>query len=299
MSQSTLSRAQGQRGTGPQKSGQRRSRGTVSAMAVIGLWQLRQTWRLLLLIGLSIFMAVVLVCAIPLYVQVAMSAGLRHTLEADPSNLSLNIHTQSSLFSSPQVGVVQDELTQTMQANLGNLVYRNPDFSVQVNPLTVSHYLSMRLVGRDASQTSPHTKLIQGRLPAVSSGDVIELVLLQQGEDYLHLKLNQVFQSGFPVYAGRLDTTPTLLKLNFKFVGIAAPVDTSDVFWHNENLQNSSSFDAGGSEYTRVPALVSNAQLTSVMDHISSTNQALLLQPDIYWYYNFDLGHLDVTHLTD
>ena len=55
--------------------------GTMGALT-LALWQLRQTWRLLLIVGVGIIAAAMLVCVVPLYTQVTTTAGLRSVLNA-------------------------------------------------------------------------------------------------------------------------------------------------------------------------------------------------------------------------
>src|SRR5947209_5063290 len=59
-------------------------------------WQLRQTWRLLLVVGLGIVASVVLVCVVPLYSQVTMTAGLRSILTTFPQNADTIVISSSS-----------------------------------------------------------------------------------------------------------------------------------------------------------------------------------------------------------
>src|SRR5215831_17970726 len=52
----------------------------VAAAVTLAWWQFRLTWRLLLVVGSGMLAAVMLVCTVPLYAQVALSAGLRGAL---------------------------------------------------------------------------------------------------------------------------------------------------------------------------------------------------------------------------
>ncbi len=71
---------------GSTKKGPRRG-GPMSLLSTVKLarWQIRKTWWLLLVMGLGILIAVVFVCAIPLYAQIAISAGIRDALERGPT----------------------------------------------------------------------------------------------------------------------------------------------------------------------------------------------------------------------
>src|SRR5215813_3694127 len=83
--------------------GMARDNGTATAVApsrrgiplvptlVLSLWRLRQTWRLLLVSGMGVLAAVVLICAVPLFSQVALSAGLRDALSQFPSGSDVRV----------------------------------------------------------------------------------------------------------------------------------------------------------------------------------------------------------------
>src|SRR5690348_12903531 len=114
MAQATMPRP-----TGPGKTPRRHARGgprsMFSSVATLARWQLRPTGRLLVLIGLGLLTAVVLVCAIPLYVQVSLSAGIRHALATNPQNLALAVHAQSQIFDSTAIDQMPDQLNDLVQ----------------------------------------------------------------------------------------------------------------------------------------------------------------------------------------
>src|SRR5258708_32358689 len=63
-----------------------------TAIVTLALWQLRRTWRLLLITGAGILTAVVLVGVVPLYSEIATSAGLRDALKAAPIGPTVPAH---------------------------------------------------------------------------------------------------------------------------------------------------------------------------------------------------------------
>src|SRR5579871_1946664 len=76
----------------------RRRRGNLFRTTfTLASWRLRQTWRLLLLSGLGTIAAVMLVCAVPLFSEIALSAGLRGVLANDPSASQLVIQSNGNL----------------------------------------------------------------------------------------------------------------------------------------------------------------------------------------------------------
>src|SRR5258708_22668134 len=100
MAQVTKIRPTGQLSPAPRPRTRKGTTSAVSSIATLARWQLRQTWRLLIVTGVGLLAAVVLVCMIPLYAQVSESAGLRHALTADPQSSYFEVYTQNQLFDS-------------------------------------------------------------------------------------------------------------------------------------------------------------------------------------------------------
>src|SRR2546421_4004866 len=62
-------------------------------------WRVRQTWRLLLITGIGILAAVMLVCAVPLYSEVSMSAGLRGVFSTSYQSSDVIVQSISEVIS--------------------------------------------------------------------------------------------------------------------------------------------------------------------------------------------------------
>ena len=56
---------------------------------------MRQTWLLLLMTGLGMTTAIIVICAVPLFSNVMLTAGLRNTLDAQPGNAEITLATQT------------------------------------------------------------------------------------------------------------------------------------------------------------------------------------------------------------
>jgi putative ABC transport system permease protein len=276
------------------------TRSTLSSMLTLARWQLRQTWWLLIVIGVALLASVVLVCALPLYAQVSESAGLRHSLEADPHNLYLTIHATNPLFSGDAVDGVQQALTEQIQGTLGPLVSGQPDLSVQISTLSLSSTSFVRLIGADVSHARAHVKLLRGRLPARTSGDTVEFVATAQGQHDLHLRLGQVLRVSYNLVNPSNRTIAG--SINLRVVGVMAQPDGNDLFWHGESFAPEN-FDAGLNTLTRYPVLVSNAELMNALEDLSQpaaqvNDGTQFSNPsDTFWYYRFDFSHVDINHL--
>ncbi len=318
MAQSTKLRPvdQGQPRPAPKRRARKGTRSTLSSMGTLARWQLRQTWRLLIVIGLGLIAAVALVGMIPLYAQVSESAGLRHALETDPQSAYIQVNANNPLFDSGTVNDIQTQLTQIIQGDLGSTVSSTPDLSVQVatldftpnsRPKVAGQASSfVRLTGVDVSHASGHLKLRQGRLPASTSNGVVEFAAPIATQQSLHLQLGKNFTLPFDLtdQAGQL----TKHTLTLRLVGAFAPFDDSsnDPFWHGETFVPEQ-FSRGIAVLERFPLLVSNQEL---MNEFSALSASAMQQdgnnlpqftnpPATFWYYRFDFSHVDVNHLSD
>lgn len=318
MAQSTTTRPvdQGHQRPAPKRRARKGTRSTVSSMGTLARWQLRQTWRLLIVIGVGLIAAVALVGMIPLYAQVSESAGLRHALEADPQSAYIQIHANNPLFDTGSLNDVQSQLTQIIQGDLGSTVVATPDLSVQVSTLDFTPNTRpkapgqastfVRLVGSDVAHATGHLKLLQGRLPASTSSGVIEFVVPSDTQQSLHLQPGKNFTLPFDL----TDQAGTITKhtLTLRLVGVFAPFDSnsSDPFWHGETFAPEQ-FSRGIAVLERFPLLVSNQE---IMNEFTALSSAAMQQngqsgpqftnpPDTFWYYRFDFSHVDINHLPD
>ncbi len=288
---------------------QRRARFSVASILVLARWQLRQTWSLLLIVGVGLLAAVVLVCAIPLYAQSAMSAGLQHTLEAEAGNAYLTVHAVSGLVAPQQIQSIQQSLTDDITGALGQVIINKPVFSIQISALSYPPNLSalVHLVGIDINTVKSHARLLQGRLPVATTGNTIELAMTPDVEANMGLKPGMTFTLPYTIVNPMLHRQIEV-PLHFRLVGLIAPPDT-EPFWHGETLQKDAYF-IGHREYTIDPVLASNSQLLNVLTGISQQfsenfgQQSVVFTnrspaPDLYWYYDFNFSHLDINHLDD
>ncbi|GCE13600.1 ABC transporter permease [Tengunoibacter tsumagoiensis] len=180
-------------------------------------WQIRQTWRLLIVTALGMMAAVLLVCAVPLYSEVALNAGLRTLLQSDSANATINVHGK---VQATGIGPVLNQLSDVAESDLGSQIYTIPDpLSIQIHgygttspglslilpdmqevqtfsqltPFLNSPRPQMQLLGFPQKHLSSHVKLLAGRLPAQAT-DAIEIALTPQAAQCLY---KTPFHSGF------------------------------------------------------------------------------------------------------
>jgi ABC-type antimicrobial peptide transport system permease subunit len=181
----------------------RRSRGVpFFSIVTLASWQMRQTWRLLMVCAAGILAAVVLVCIMPLYSQIALSSSLHTTLNATPGNSTIIVSSTLSAIQQPNtIDTLTGQVAQTMQNDMaGEAVDPQPQFVVSMGgtpillPGEQAQLLTqlssnpeaqrelalkpqIQLVGLEQGQLASHIHLVQGRLPRPAN-NMTEIALL-------------------------------------------------------------------------------------------------------------------------
>ncbi len=268
-------------------------------------WQTRQTWRLLLVVGVGILFAVILICTVPLYTQVAISAGIRDSINATPEGSFITVSSVSGQLAAQPIQGIQQELTQEFQTDMGQLISASPQFSIQALDLNLlappkefkgAH---LNLIGEDMSGAASHLQLLQGRLPRdTGSSSVIEVALVAQSAKTLNVTIG----STMPVqaFAGNLPPSEASLRnITLRVVGIFQLRSDSDLYWHYEDFQVAQAIHSPPT----FKGLVANQGLLNVFGQLG-TNQIFqenavtyIAPPQLYWYYPIDVTQVNVLNL--
>ena len=277
----------------------RRNAGLIPPMLVVARSQLRQTWRLLTLIGISMVIAAILVCAVPLFSQLTITAGLRGTVAADPDN--------SLLIASGYAQTVSSDVLRsfhgTIDADVQNYVrpYLRPPSAQYLimqgfpllwprgNPPTSSNQPptvnprtsrdTMSLIGAPPDLVLAHGKLMQGRWPQ-ASGDVantVEIALSADNARQMGLTVGQSVPMSFAYHLSQSGSFTRTLTLNV--VGIFTIPTRIDTFW---NASTFHSLPLGGQGGFGYQALVSPDALLATVDmlgRLSSAGQQVGVMP--------------------
>jgi putative ABC transport system permease protein len=285
----------------PNKLSHHGAQDSIGSLITLAYWQLRQTWRLLLVTGGSILLAVVLVCTIPLYTQVSISAGLRDALATSSDASYITVHSTSVQISVPIIQNTETQLTNLFHKYLGPYIDSSPQLFLQVPSLVVGSGLFIRPVGVTIDQALQHARLIKGRLPA-QSGNQIEIAITPEAAQYFQNALHLHIGSTFTLHISfnvPYSTMFVLPPLTIRIVGIFTPTRTNDAFWHHETFAAEPT--PGGA--TVLPVLVSNQAFLSELTQLCSQealSHLVLTNPiDLFWYYPLATSHLDVNSLDD
>jgi ABC-type lipoprotein release transport system permease subunit len=281
----------------------RRRRVPLLPTATLAFWRLRQTWRLLLVSGLGIVAAVVLVCAVPLFSQVAMSAGLRAALEHDPQSSQLFVQGQANDFSPDTIAQMRRTIDGVIRQSLGGYIAQPPLFVVDVQPLPIMASGAngaptgdmLGLTGTDTAQAAQHVTVTAGRLPDSNTAE-LEIAVRQVTADALNLHIGSTLTIGAPQGPpGSAGTTVATARVVGIFTVTAAGVGYfgGRDFTSFQN-GNGNSYAALASADTLLNALA------SVQSSVNAEKSGFFPQfVGLNWIYPFDISRITSNNLGD
>ena len=276
------------------------SRAVLPASMILAFQRMRQTWRMLCLVGLGMIAAVVVVCAAPLYAQVAMTAGLRAALTSNSQNTDIVVRGTAYGLAPGTVDQLTQSLNQEFQRNLGS--YLLPEqFSLQTSPFNIIETGAngvpgvsgdqIEIVGVDVARAPAHLKFVQGRMPGPAfNGNTIEIALRSETAANLHWRTGTIV----PVRVVRSQTEQggqAFTVLNLKVVGVFTLLNDNDPFWHGESFLGESldtnNFVAG--------AMASNTALISLLSQAPSGSHVIMASPSsLIWYYSLNPSRIQI-----
>ncbi|HZO73152.1 MAG TPA: FtsX-like permease family protein [Ktedonobacteraceae bacterium] len=276
----------------------------------LSFWQLQRVRGLLFITGLGVVVAVTLACVVPLYAEVAMSAGLRGVLSVSSQNSDIVVRSVSRRISLPTISQATRQMDQTLSRNLGPFLNGPAQFSVETQLLSISSIArgpqgndiyhpgadkaSIELISASAAQAVSHLKLIEGRLPQ-DGGNALEIALPQDSAELLQvhpgstLTVSIVLINGFQV--------PVSRTLSLPVVGIFKLTGADDPFWHGNDFQR----EAPSDFFTIYKGLASNQGVLSLFAQIGSQpaldGYVFQQLPSLIWYYRLNPSHISIYNL--
>src|SRR5579863_6798002 len=202
----------------------------LSAIARLVRWRFKQMWRFLFVIWLGMLTVVVLVCTLPLFSRVAITADLRSVVANAPGGSNITVQVDSFYPTASQVNQIAQQLdTVLKKGSFGPYLQGAPAFVVQTPPLNVvlhgrSISPALFLDSYDLAQAAPHITVVQGRLPQATTDGSVEIALIQTLASNLGLQVGSVVTGRFPSSFGSQIWT-------LHIVGIIAPHAANDAFW--------------------------------------------------------------------
>ncbi len=274
----------------------------VTATATLAFWRLRRMWVMLFVTGLGMVAAVMLVCAVPLYSQVALTAGVRDVLTATPDSATLAVNATISGMSTDSVSTIESDIAQSvMDAGLQDYMKGSPQFVIQTDDLALPSGNTMAIRGYSMEEVAKHVKLVRGRLPSGNSA-TLEAALTPETAAGFHVDVGSTLVVPLPLAVGQASSNTLsgeTRNLRLHIVGIYT-TDAADAFWHGTDVHLGAT--PGLPPVLQGTALVSSDTLLSVLDSFNSKDGGVVYSPDISnlsFYYQLNSSHLAIGQLDD
>lgn len=263
-------------------------------------WRLRHTWRLLLVTGLGMLVAVLLVAAVPLFALVATSAGLRAALVSAPNGTDVSVAVRTTTLTPALQQQVQETLFPVVQREVGAyLAARAPQFSLQTAHLPLADVRGhtadagdvLSVWGIDPAWARGQVQLLNGRFPT-DQGVPLEIALSAASAQYLHVQAGDTITFA-PLTAG---VVPAALR-TAQVVGIFALAQPQNPLWHGEDFVPRPAGQVG----TAFVALTTRADLLTFAAHalptVAQSAQSGNEPAALTWDYQIDPSRLTAAHL--
>ncbi len=296
----------------------RRSSSTppLTSTVVLARWRLRNTWGMLLVTGLGMVAAVMLVCAVPLYSQIATTAGLHSVFTSAPDSPVLQVHTSMAGISVSVVQEARKRIEPISQQPLAPYLAQGNQFSIQsqgfqmASPKPANTIDPLSLFGYEMNQAASHIHLLTGRLPQTQSNE-LESLLTQQTASDLHVQVGSIILLKFQAYTTlKSDNTTQIIietQLPLHIVGIYAPATANDAFWHGAALNPVVRQQEKPADVVSYSTLVSNEALIHAAGNTIPAAQKKAssgvvfssLIADFFWYYRLDVQKLTIANQND
>ncbi len=276
----------------------------VPSTVTLALWRIRRTWRLLLLAGIGILAAVVLVCGVPLYSEVSMTAGLRGILNATPQASELTLQGTGQIVTPSIVQQETQRLNHVMQQRLGDYLQKRTEFSIQTTQIgigtpTVDLGLSVALTGENIEEAASHLKVVSGRLP-LPGASTLEIAITQATAGYLKVQVGSMMSLDLFFFGPE---NPVFVAVPVQVVGMIVAT-AGDPYWHNQTFEPPETTPT--SPPTQFQALMSNDNFLQVFQGIATAQghpEGIPFtdgsQPTLVWYYHLNVAAININQLDD
>ncbi len=305
----------------------RHRKNLVFTTITLAVWRLRQTWRMLLLTGLGTVAAVMLVCAVPLFSEIALSAGLRGVLQSDPGASHLTVQTNNDLTSAAQAQQEQRQIDELVHHDMGSYITQNPTFSISLSELTITpggsssptstatgqqagnNTYPLQIVGIDSDSMLQHVSLLSGRTPQASS-QALEIMLTQSMASSLNAPVGTLISANLPQF-GQSNGVPPSIPLLVS--GIYTVKQSNDPVFNSGLYFGTRSIGSGGSAGVvgklggpagMILAVASNQAMFSALSRVQASfnigsNTVFPGLSPFNWYYTIDLSHVTSNNVGD
>ena len=277
----------------------------------LAFWQVRQTWRLLLVTGLGVIAAVIIVCAVPIYSQIALTAELESALRASNSSSDLLVQSNAGQISPQDIQNQQNDLDRIVHSTLGGEVTGTTQFSLVMSgvnlyrqgttPSGAPNFAGtgdqLDLIGQPIEQVAPHLTLLAGTLPSTRGGPV-DIDIVSDATGSLGVRLGGTIKIGsrFAIQIAFDDNLGKRLTVHYIILRVAGIIrPNNDAFWHDNNFD---CIPLGQFHQNETcGALASNTAMIAALNAFDNdpTLAGLHIEamPTLSWYYHLNIGSIN------
>ena len=115
------------------------------SIATLAAWRWRQQWFLLLITGVGMITAIMMVCSIPLFSGVMLTAGLRGTLRASPRSSQAAFNIDVLGLAPGSMNQVSTRVTSSLQARLGSYTQGAPRLDLTAFDFDIHQHLDYHM----------------------------------------------------------------------------------------------------------------------------------------------------------
>lgn len=278
----------------------RRRAGMIASSLTLAAWRLRQMWKLLLVAGLGNIAAVLLVCIVPLFTEVALDAGVRGILSgpADRSQIIINGFGQAP--TQQDITNIQQQLDAIVAGDLGPYAGSGaPQFSITLQDVSLLPAAGSssspppgiaQVSGVDAALLATQYTFIEGRAPT-SAGATLEIALTQADAASLNARVGSTLRGQIP--------GPQTVTVNMRVVGIVAPNKGQPV--NQRQVFGSGPVYVGSGAPNVYFALTSNQAIfaTLAKNGVSGQNQQGGPPQTLTWIYPVNTSLINANAIND
>jgi hypothetical protein len=284
-----------------------RDQSAFASMVILACWRVRRTWGLLVLTGIGMLAAVTVVCTVPLYSEIALTAGLRGVLNATPQSAELSIQGYGHVVSPATVNRDYQELNAVMQQQLGAYLQPGSDLFINMSQLNIAapnadRSYPLSLYGVPIQEAEQHLQLVGGQLPQAQS-PLLQIAITRQTATYLHVDVgSQITVNLFFAKPGFTDQEQLRVEVPLQIAGIIVP-NQGDSFWDSQPL------DPTGAQGKAPSAFSALMGTDGFLDQVQQLSNAGVVPagtpfldyagPLLYWHYRLNVSAIGLPQLDD
>jgi hypothetical protein len=247
----------------------------LDTVATLTRWRWRQQWFLLVITGLGILTATTLICLLPLFSSVMVTAGLRTTLRTLPGSTRIDASVNLASMTSSSIFQTNSQVTALLHRDLASYLdpSAGPAPQIEVGGWNLSgNEDQVVLDGASLHTTGGHLQLLQGRLPDDTS-TMLDVAMTQSAATYMgvHIgsSINLLGNLETRARDGSIQPQVYFQSLTLHVTGIFQTI-ADDSYWHGQTFQEP---PPGASEAAPFHLLLSTTALLHLFDTFAQQYQ--------------------------